>query len=155
LNTKETDKLYIMGIKNIKKWILEHQKIISYAVIGGFTTIVSYVSFYLFSYVIGIEVNIANIISVIAAVIFAYVGNKFFVFHSHCETSQGLWREMLTFFLSRAATIVLEIAGVFILATLIGLGNMLSKVLASIIVVILNYVISNRYVFKKNEEDNV
>ena len=144
-----------MGIKNIKKWILEHQKIVSYIVIGGLTTIVSYVSFYLFSYIIGIEVNIANIISVIAAVIFAYVGNKFFVFHSHCETSQGLWREMLTFFLSRAATIVLEIAGVFILATLIGLGNMLSKVLASIIVVILNYVISNRYVFRKNEEDNV
>jgi len=155
LNTKETDKLFIMGIKNIKKWILEHQKIVSYIVIGGLTTIVSYVSFYLFSYIIGIEVNIANIISVIAAVIFAYVGNKFFVFHSHCETSQGLWREMLTFFLSRAATIVLEIAGVFILATLIGLGNMLSKVLASIIVVILNYVISNRYVFRKNEEDNV
>jgi len=133
----------------IKKWLVNYEAFLHYLIIGVLTTAVSYGTFYLFSNLLFMDVNLSNVLSVILAVLFAYGGNKLFVFRTRCPNLKALAREALAFFLSRTFTMVLEVAGVFVLATLLKLDNMLAKVLTGVAVILLNYVFA-KFVFRKS-----
>ena len=60
--------------------------VIRYIFWGGCTTLVNLVSFYIMRDCMGIPLMAANIISIILAILFAYVVNSRFVFHDSCET---------------------------------------------------------------------
>lgn len=136
---------YIMKLfktKNLKK-------LIKYTIAGILTTFVSYTIYGLLYYIIRIEPNISNVISIICSVIFAYVINKIFVFKSITINLKSLIIEVFEFVLARSLTIIIEICGVFLLVTLLKYDAMYSKILINIINVILNYIISSLFVFKQ------
>lgn len=124
-------------------------KLIRYVIVGILTTFVSFSIFWLLCYRLVIEPNIANVISIIGAIIFAYIANKKIVFKSKLETTVELIKEMTSFFLSRGLTIVVEVSGVFLLVTIMKFDAMISKIGISILVTLLNYIISQFWVFKK------
>ena len=74
----------------MKKWILKFYEndVIRYIFWGGCTTLVNLLSFYIMR-AMGIPLMSANIISIILAILFAYVVNSRFVFHDRCETCRG------------------------------------------------------------------
>lgn len=125
------------------------QKLFRYTFIGGLTTIVSFGIYWLLIYPVNMNPNVANIFSVISAVIFAYVTNKKYVFRSKCHSIRELIVESLSFFSSRAITMGIEIAGLFLLYSYMKVDAMLSKIIVTIVVLILNYLLSQFLVFKK------
>ncbi|WP_281692633.1 GtrA family protein [Agathobaculum desmolans] len=126
-------------------------ELIRYGVIGVLTTVVNFAVFYLFESVLAVNANLANVISVICAVIFAYITNKQFVFRSHCPSFRALWREAFSFFSARGITMLIEVGGVFLATTVLHCNAMLSKAAINVIVLILNYVFSKCFVFQKGE----
>jgi len=147
----------------------KYREIISYLFWGVMTTLVSWVTYALFDLLfrgiaaqlhvfglsVSVEVLLDSVLSWICAVLFAYVTNKLWVFESKSWERQVVLPEMAKFFSARAATGVLEIVGVPLLTaigldhTIFGIEGMLSKVIVSVIVVILNYILSKLLVFRK------
>lgn len=141
---------------NLIKKVISNElflKLFRYVFIGGLTTLISFGIYWVLCYPFKLNPNIANIISIICAVIFAYVTNKTFVFKSKCSSTKELVREMISFFASRGVTMFIEIGGVFVLYTLLVLDAMLSKIIISIFVLILNYILSQYFIFKTREHE--
>ena len=71
----------------MKQWIrkMYESSVIRYIFFGGCTTMVNLVSFFILRN-LKVELNIANIISIILAILFAYVVNSKYVFQDKCET---------------------------------------------------------------------
>ena len=88
---------------------------------------------------------IANILSWIIAVIFAYITNRLFVFKSK---NQNKFNEFIKFTGSRVTTLLVETAFLYLLIDLINFDEFWSKVIGQIVVLILNYVLSKLLVFK-------
>lgn len=131
--------------------ILHDEKIMRiarYVVVGGLTTVISFIIFLLFEKLLKLDTNLSNIISVISGVIFAYITNKIIVFKSRCGNYRALIKEALSFFAARAFTILFEIGGVFVLYSIIGIDSVVSKAVITIAVIILNYFLSKLFVFK-------
>lgn len=134
-------------INIIQNNIRNYKRYISYGIVGVCTTFVSYMSYYLLYSNFGINPNIANLVSILFAVLFAYVTNKIFVFKSKCPNLYVLWLEFVKFISSRAITMVIEIVGVFIILEWQIVDEMWAKIITSIVIVILNYVLSYFFVF--------
>ncbi len=150
-------------IKTMKNLFLQYKEIIMYLIMGGGTTIVNWCSYAAFVSHLPIhntdtKVLTANIISWVLAVTFAYITNKIWVFESHNWNFRFVARELFLFVSTRFLTGLLEIFGVPLLIkigfdqTILGIEGMLSKVLVSILVVILNYIFSKLVIFKKKPQ---
>lgn len=150
----------------IKNTINEYKEIISYIFWGGMTTLVSWGSYSVFSLLfrgrgsilihnkeLVVSIIIANILSWVCAVIFAFVANKMWVFESKSWELRAVIPEFIKFVLSRLFTGLLEIIAVPLLVaiglnqTIMSVEGMLAKVLVSIAIVILNYFFSKLFVF--------
>lgn len=123
-----------------------------YIIVGVCTTLVNLIVFWICCNVLLIGVNTSNIISVISAIIFAYVTNKIFVFKSHCESFKGLAFEFSKFIGARLITMIIEVGGVFVLYNMIGQNEFVAKLETQIIVLIANYIISKFLVFKSTKK---
>lgn len=108
-----------------------------------------------------IDVFLANVLAWVLSVIFAYITNKIFVFESYCWRPKFVVKELALFISARLATGFLEIFGVPFLVsiglnqTIFGFDGMVSKVAVSVLVIILNYVFSKLFIFKKDNENSM
>ena len=139
-------------VKYMKKLYQKYQEIISYLIVGVLTTIVSLATYFLCVHTFldanhSLELQLANIISWICAVIFAYFTNRIFVFKSK---SKHYIREILTFFSSRILTLLLDMLNMFLFVTLLHQSDTLGKLVSQVIVTIGNYILSKLFVFKKS-----
>ena len=122
--------------------------VVRYVFFGGCTTLVNLVSFYLLRRA-GIGINIANLISIVLAVLFAYVVNARFVFKARPETVMEELQAFVKFVGARALTMFVELGGVWLLVEQMKLNDMLGKFLTQFVVLILNYVFSKFFVLSK------
>ena len=150
-------------MKMIKELIIKYKELITYVVFGGLTTVVNLVVFELCGLVLGDEKYlISNVIAWVAAVIFAYVTNKIWVFESKSWAPKLILKEIPSFFAARVFSFVVEEAGLFVFVDLLGFseysikilsfeigGELIAKVILAVVVVILNYVFSKLFIFKK------
>lgn len=132
----------------MKQWIrkMYESSVIRYIFFGGCTTMVNLVSFFILRK-LKVELNIANIISIILAILFAYVVNSKYVFQDKCETLKDHVQPFCKFVSARLVTMVIEVGGVWLLVSVMGLNDMIGKFLTQFIVLILNYVFSKFFVF--------
>lgn len=138
----------------IKK--LYANSVVRYVFFGGCTTLVNLISFYVLRK-LRVGLNIANVISIILAILFAYVVNSRFVFQDKCETLADHIRPFCKFISARLMTMVIEVGGVWLLVAKLGMNDMVGKFATQFIVLILNYVFSKFFVFttgKKNFKEN-
>ncbi len=151
-------------MEKLKGLFLKYKEIIMYLIFGVLTTLVSWGSYALFEIIFGTFIrgsivlsSVANVLSWIVAVLFAFITNKLWVFESKSFNSNVLIKELTTFVGSRLATGVLEWVGVPLLMliglnqSIFGIEGMLAKVVVSVIVVILNYILSKLFVFKNKK----
>ena len=118
-----------------------------YLIIGGLTTLVNLICFHVLTEMMDCEVTFSNVISIIAAIIFAFFANKYIVFKSVTEGFVGLIKEFSKFIGGRLITMGVEVGGVFLLYNILNISPMISKIITQFIVVILNYFISKLFVF--------
>ncbi|MBR4950199.1 MAG: GtrA family protein [Clostridia bacterium] len=131
----------------------KYKEIINYLVMGVLTTLVSIVSYFILSSIYDIEntiwFTIANLLSWIFAVIFAYVTNKKFVFESKTSDKKETAKEFILFVSSRISTFLIELLFMFLTVKVFLMNDKIAKVIAQVIVIVLNYLLSKIFVFKK------
>ena len=138
-------------MKKIIELYKKYQEIINYLIVGVLTTVVSLVTYYICVLTVfdpkdALELQLANIISWICAVLFAYITNKIFVFKSK---NKNIIKEISSFFGARVLTLLLDMLIMFIMVTTLGINDKISKLVVQVVVTILNYVFSKIFVFKK------
>ena len=134
-----------------------------YLYFGFLTTVINNVLFYSFNekllvnYFEFSETNrilIAQVVSFIAAVLFAYITNKFFVFKSFILMPGELLREIFQFFGARIITFIIETLGILLLVKAVHISDMISKIIMSVICIIINYIVSKLFIFKDKVNEN-
>lgn len=142
------DKLMALPILNIfEPFYKKNKEILLYLLFGGLTFIVSIASYVIFDVFLSMNELVANVLSWILAVSFAYVTNKIWVFDAPTHTMQEFLKQLISFFGGRVATLVIEEAILLIFVTLLAFPSVPVKVVTQIIVIVLNYVISKLFVF--------
>ena len=140
-------------MNNIINLYKKYQEIINYLIVGVLTTVVSIATYFLFSLILDIENNIlfiiANVLSWICAVVFAYITNKKFVFNTTTSNKKEEIKVFSMFVSSRITTLLIELAFMFITVKVILINDKIAKVIAQFIVIVLNYILSKLFVFKK------
>ena len=132
-------------MKKIKDLVLRlyGNDVVRYIFFGGCTTLVNLVCFYIFWNIC----HIANVISIVVAIIFAYVVNSKYVFQDKCETLKDHIQPFCKFVSARLLTMVIEVGGVWLLVEVMGMNGMVGKFCTQFIVLALNYIFSKFFVF--------
>ena len=149
--------LYLLFSKKINGWIKKHKEIVLYVVFGLLTTVVNYLVFYPLVNIPVMKDNVSwwtlvvNVIAWIAAVAFAYVTNKFFVFKSKDTSKKTVFREIVSFVGARVASLLIEEAILALFVTVLHLNENLIKLIASVGTVIINYFFSKFVIFRKKK----
>ena len=142
-------------IEKLKAIYKAHKEGILYLLFGGLTTLISIISFWLFSLIFGEErYLLSNFLSWVLAVIFAFITNKTLVFGSKKTDKSTLLREGLEFLGARVFSLGLEEGGLWLLLDAFGMallpsGDLIAKVIMSVIVILVNYFLSKFIIFKK------
>ena len=137
-------------MKKLIKAFLNKETIL-YLVFGVLTTAVSFVTLKLFDVVLGKELYlVSNSLSWILSVAFAYVTNKPFVFQSNDWSMKTVVPEFLKFVGSRLSSLAVETLIILIAVDICKLDSVIIKLVASVLVVIMNYITSKFLVFKKD-----
>lgn len=141
-------------LEKIKTFYRKHRELIIYLLIGGLTTLVSFAVCLPLMWWAKWPASVSNAVAWVVAVLFAYVTNKLFVFESKDWSFRVAFPEFLKFVGCRVASGVFETAFLALTIDLPQMGevkwySIFMKVLASIIVVILNYIGSKLFVFRK------
>mgnify|MGYP004476618291 CR=1 FL=1 len=137
----------------IKDLYLKYKEIINYLIFGVLTTVVSLVTYYICVYTFinpeeAVQLQIANVISWFFGVTFAYITNRKFVFESN---EQNKIKEASKFVTSRIATLLMDMAIMFIGVTLLKFNDKIIKIVSQVVVIIANYLLSKIIVFNKGE----
>lgn len=140
---------------NIRKLIitLYHNEKIMYLFIGGCTTLVNLISYWLLRHLTDWGTVPCNVISVALAIVFAFFTNKIFVFRSKSEHLVQWVSEFVKFVGARLSTMVVEVGGVWLLYDVLGIPDMAAKIATQFIVIVVNYFISKFFVFKKADSE--
>ena len=144
-----------IGLKKMADWYREHREGMRYLVFGALSTVLNIVVFAICAKLANLSTTVSNTIAWIAAVLFAYITNKIYVFNSKTTRIAELIREILSFFGARIVTLVLETAFLWIVIDKLGFNDILMKIISNIIVIILNFVFSKIFIFKKEKNENV
>ena len=142
------------------EFLKKHKSVILYIIFGGLTTVVDWsVSFLLYYFwadaieATPILLHGANVIAWVAAVAFAYVTNRIWVFESKRRGFVPIVCEIAAFAGGRVLTLLLQEAIMGVFCTWLGLNEYLFKIIAAVLVVILNYFISKLLVFRKTRRE--
>lgn len=130
----------------IKKMYFKYKEIILYLIFGGLTTLVNMASFTLLTEVCHLGWVPSNIIAWILSVVFAYITNRKYIFESKNE---NIGKEIFLFFFFRVLSLGLDMLFMWLFIEMIGMHDLISKLIVQFIVVVLNYVFSKLFVFAK------
>ena len=131
----------------------KYREVIMYLIFGVLTTVVSLAVYYLLIFTVlnpenAIQLQIANILSWVAGVAFAYITNRKYVFESN---EKNKVKELGKFVTSRLVTLVLDMLIMFVGVTLLKGNDKIIKLISQVLVIIGNYVFSKIFVFKKKK----
>lgn len=150
------------------------KEIVTYVFFGVLTTVINFIAFAVFKKIFssigwegvinkiipegnalynifsgGTDYLDANCIAWVISVVFAFMTNKLWVFDSKSWKPAVAGKEFTAFIGARIFSFVIETAMMFVLVSLISCPEMVAKILVGIFVVILNYVFSKLFIFRK------
>lgn len=138
----------------IKELLYRYRDMIAYLIFGGLTTAVNIVSYWILAHLCSLGVMGSTVIAWILSVMFAYVTNRTWVFHSEARGMQAIFGEMLSFFSCRLATGIVDWVCMLVFAKILGWWDLGVKVAANVLVIILNYLASKWVIFRRHDKEN-
>jgi len=139
----------------------KYKELINYIIFGGITTLANWVSYSVCESVFGLSLRLSGVISwIVAVVLVAFVTNKLWVFGSRSWKPSLVMKEFVTFVGGRVLTGIIEIEGVPRLVdwgfdmTLFGVEGLPAKIMISVVIVILNYILSKFISFRTSKGGN-
>jgi putative flippase GtrA len=142
----------IMGLPGLRVFeplYKKYKEVLLYLFFGVLTTVVSIVTYAVFNVVFGINELIANVFSWILAVAFAFFTNRIWVFAAPTKTVAEFFKQMATFASGRLVTLAIEELILLVFITILHFNSIVVKIVAQVVVIVLNYVISKLVVFRK------
>lgn len=142
-------------MSKIKELYQKYKEIINYLIFGVLTTVVSLVTYYICVYTIldpdnAVQLQIANVISWIISVAFAYITNRKFVFESK---EKNKIKEASKFVTSRIVTLIMDMAIMYVGVTALKFNDKIMKLISQVVVIVMNYILSKILVFKKEKNN--
>lgn len=138
-------------MKKAAKTFYQYKSVILYLFFGGCTTLVNIIVYYVCAHIANTGTMPGTIIAWIAAVLFAYLTNRIWVFGSEESTASGIINEMFRFFGCRLATGAADWLCMFIFVNLLSWNDLVVKMGANVLVTILNYAASKVFIFRKGK----
>lgn len=140
-------------MEKIKELYKKYKEVINYLIFGVLTTLVSLAVYYISVLTVldpenAFQLQVANIISWIAGVAFAYFTNRKYVFESK-ETNKV--KEASKFVLARVTTLVMDMLIMWLGVTILHGNDKIVKLISQVVVIVSNYVFSKIFVFKKEK----
>ena len=143
-------------MNRLKQLLRTYREPALYLFFGGLTTLVNFIGYYALSRLLApvmgpvTALNTANFCAITLSILFAYVTNRRFVFQSKAAGRTAVLREMAAFFGCRLITMGLDMALMNLLVVALHMPDMIGKILVNILVIIANYILSKRIVFRKD-----
>ena len=125
------------------------RELIVYLIAGVLTTVVDWAVTFILD--IWLSPTISNVIAITVSIIFAYALNSRWVFETKPDSIMTELKMLTEFVGARVVSSVIQIASIFIFVEKLGLSHFVIKALASVFVIIFNYVVSKLWIFKKKE----
>jgi len=148
--------MHLPVLRIFEPFYKKNKEVLMYLFFGVLTTAVSFVTAGISkhfledwgaaNWVVSVE---STCFSWICAVTFAYVTNRIWVFDSQVKGKKGILTEAVSFYGGRIFTLLVEMLMMWVGYTLMGINYWVTKIVANVVVLILNYVISKLFVFKK------
>lgn len=152
-------------IETVKGLLKKYREIIMYLIFGVLTTLVNFVVYYVmphdetpfftlrpFGFDFGVsEWLIANVVAWVAAVIFAFVVNKIFVFEDKNNSFKAVMRQIWQFVSVRILSFLLETLLMWLLIDIIHMSTNIAKIPVAVLTVIINYIASKLLIFRKKK----
>lgn len=142
----------------ISKIFDKYKEVILYLIFGFLTTVVSLVVYYLLTISLldpsnALCLQIANIISWVCGVAFAYFTNRKYVFESK---NANRFKEATSFVSARIITLLLDMLLMGVGVSILRFNDKIMKIVSQFLVIVLNYVFSKLFVFRsdKNEKND-
>lgn len=143
--------------KMLERWNLaririlfeKYHNLITYLFFGALTTLVNFLVYFPLYNWVNLSGTFSNILAWFAAVAFAFLTNKPFVFQSNDWSSKTVVPELIKFVGCRISSGLLETISIYFFVDMLLWNGNWVKIAVSILVVVLNYVFSKMLVFKK------
>lgn len=133
----------------------KHEEGINYLIFGFLAFVANMLVYWAVASLIGASpetpllVQIATGIAWVSSVIFTYWTNHTFVFKTKLHSFKEFVKEFSSFVTARVITYGMEIILMYILPTIMGMDDVLAKLISNFVVIVSNYIFSKLFVFKK------
>ena len=135
--------------KKLLELARKYQDLLVYGFFGVVTTAVNYAIYLPLFNCAGLSATLSSVIAWVGAVLVAFVTNKPFVFHSHSWKREVILPEFSKFVSCRLGSGVLEWGILFLTVDTMHWDGNLWKLIVSVLVVLLNYLLGKLLVFRK------
>ena len=130
----------------------KYKHMIQFLFFGGLSTLLNLGIYALCFVYLGLPNIVSTVLAWLGAVLFAYVTNRRWVFDSKARGVRAVLRELVLFFLARIFTGIVDVALMWLLVDVGHQDGMLMKLIANIVVVVLNYILSRWLIFASNDK---
>lgn len=144
----------LMATRLLRRWqplYQKHKAVLLYLLFGGLTTVISIGTFWVGHNVLQLNEHLANVISWVLAVLFAFLTNRVWVFSAPTNSTKAFLGQLFRFYGGRLTTLGIEEILLFVFITVLKINGLVVKVGAQVVVLILNYIVSKWFVFKNKK----
>ncbi len=132
----------------------KYREMFLYLVTGVLTTIINYGVYLACSSLLPVSPSrtvLSTLIAWAISVLFAYLTNRIWVFRSQAKGFGPLLREFMAFLSARVLSGILDMGIMYVLVDLMGFNDKVIKLASNVLVVVLNYIFSKLFIFKKTK----
>ena len=137
--------------EKINNVLLQYRSVFSYLFFGICTTIVNILVYYICADILYLTTIVSTLTAWFFSVLFACITNKIWVFSSNSWNMTTLSREVISFYLCRITTGVLDLAIMTVTVDVLRWNGLIMKIISNVIIIILNYLASKSVIFKRRE----
>lgn len=133
----------------MKNLIKKYREVITYLFFGVCTTLINIFTYFIFRELCNFSIEFSTIFAWLLAVCFAFITNKLFVFECKSWEKGVVFKEAKSFFVARVLTGVLDFGIMEVFAKTLLYNEFIVKTVSNIIVIVLNYIASKLFIFKR------
>lgn len=132
----------------MKELFNKYRELISYLIFGILTTLVNLFSYRFFS-MMSFDLYLSVVVAWLLSVVFAFITNKLFVFESKSWKMAILGKELFLFLSARVASLGIDLVAMGMMVQGLHIQDMIAKLISNVLVVVVNYLFSKFWIFKK------
>ncbi|MDC7767376.1 GtrA family protein [Priestia megaterium] len=128
-----------------------NKELFLYLFFGVLTTFINILIYTVLTKIFLFHYQTSTVLAWVISVLFAFITNKKYVFSSKSYTLSAVFREGLLFIIYRILSLGIDLLIMFIAIQILNMDDLVAKVIANILVIVVNYMVSKFHIFKTKE----